>query len=616
MKNHLLLLFFISAITYGCGTKETTSTDKPDTPEVAEPQKFDPHTLPAVANIPENYWSCTGILSHNSKNSLSESEITKGLPYHLLAQSIQGLSFLSVNAGTGKTAVWMKDHGNLRSFAVCKQALTDMGITESGERTAIEIATGESLKDIWKGDDGRYSYILTDVINNPESGNVATVASHVYNAVIVDVRDSAFFNKEGYTLRYDATKKTTANAWYEFRDQCNNEALVLMPVNTGELRSYAIAHKLFVLNLNIKQGRPEEGQNERLFEEILSWLKPNAPVMGWEQGVGEDVFVGKVTKYGNPLLPYDWGYNTDFTSIKYKEKEGTSVKNDDPRKYNYDASKNYVSFYLSDGDNLQWMMNSFEREEFYLNPDISETKMSFGLPVFGLSMVAPSQLDNLIGQQNANSTLMENFGGGYYYVDEYGERTNRKERLKEIAANTATYMQGRNCNVLGLFATNCKGGAAKEAYQEYISANNKLEGIIVVQYAPYAGGEGEIFWFKNSDGYDIPVITVRYSIWRFDQNQSNQGTPAYIASKINNHKGPTFSAVCVHAWSRFSDLGEYSNDPIAEARGDGNIVGASAAKQCTRRLNESAQVVNIQELIWQVRMYYRPDETKKILGLS
>ena len=52
----------------------------------------------------------------------------------------------------------------------------------------------------------------------------------------MDVRDKAYFDSQGYSMLYDARAKSTADAWYEFKDKCSNKALVVMPVQTGELR--------------------------------------------------------------------------------------------------------------------------------------------------------------------------------------------------------------------------------------------------------------------------------------------------------------------------------------------------------------------------------------------
>ena len=63
--------------------------------------------------------------------------------------------------------------------------------------------------------------------------------------LIVDVRDKEYYEEAGYTMKYDARSKTTAQAWAEFKDKCSNKALVIMPVQTGELREFAIKNELF-----------------------------------------------------------------------------------------------------------------------------------------------------------------------------------------------------------------------------------------------------------------------------------------------------------------------------------------------------------------------------------
>ena len=74
----------------------------------------------------------------------------------------------------------------------------------------------------------------------------------------------------------------------------------------------------------------------------------------------------------------------------------------------------------------------------------------------------------------------------------------------------------------------------------------------------------------------------------------------------------SFSVVCVHAWSNFSDHGQ-TEDPLIENQ-SGDIRGAGAAKLCAGHLNDSFEVVNMQELVWRLRMSQRPEQTKKYLS--
>lgn len=558
------------------------------------------YSMPEMKKKPRKFWTCTGVVSIDNRNSINETETMQGLQYHLLCQSLAGLTNRMVEEGKSDVAVWLYDHGGKASYKVSKQALEDMGICEQGVQNGLELACSDyesvdglrvQLKGFFDG------YVLTDVKNNPESGIVASVASHVYNSIIVDVRDKEYFEKAGYSMKYDATHKTTLDAWHEFKDKCNNEALVIMPVQTGELREFAIKNNLFVLNLNKKQGDPRSGQNVDLLEEVLAWLQPNVPVYGWEQGVSEDQFVARISKSGHPMIPCDWSYNHSLTSLLYTERQQpVQAQSFNPKFIDFGKKRNYVSFFLSDGDNIQWMMQDFATS-FYDVPEAIEVKMSYGLPVSTLSMIAPAQLHNLMNLRRDECSVLEMLGGGYYYIDTYSQNNNRNDNLKVAAERLAVSMRRYHVGLLGVMAMDVKSVASKEAYQAFVDANDRLEGIIALQYSPYAGGGGEVFWVTNKNGYDIPVITVRYSLW--DRIHEREGSPDFIASKLKAEaQVESFSAICVHAWSRF----------------EGNAHGAAAARLCAGKLDGRFEVVNMQELVWRLRMSRHPEQTLEYLN--
>ena len=558
------------------------------------------YSMPEMKKKPRKFWTCTGVVSIDNRNSINETETMQGLQYHLLCQSLAGLTNRMVAEGKSDVAVWLYDHGGKASYKVSKQALEDMGICEQGVQNGLELACSDyesvdglrvQLKGFFDG------YVLTDVKNNPESGIVASVASHVYNSIIVDVRDKEYFEKAGYSMKYDATHKTTLDAWHEFKDKCNNEALVIMPVQTGELREFAIKNNLFVLNLNKKQGDPRSGQNVDLLEEVLAWLQPNVPVYGWEQGVSEDQFVARISKSGHPMIPCDWSYNHSLTSLLYTERQQpVQAQSFNPKFIDFGKKRNYVSFFLSDGDNIQWMMQDFATS-FYDVPEAIEVKMSYGLPVSTLSMMAPAQLHNLMNLRRDECSVLEMLGGGYYYIDTYSQNNNRNDNLKVAAERLAVSMRRYHVGLLGVMAMDVKSVASKEAYQAFVDANDRLEGIIALQYSPYAGGGGEVFWVTNKNGYDIPVITVRYSLW--DRIHEREGSPDFIASKLKAEaQVESFSAICVHAWSRF----------------EGNAHGAAAARLCAGKLDGRFEVVNMQELVWRLRMSRHPEQTLEYLN--
>jgi len=456
---------------------------------------------------------------------------------------------------------------------------------------------------------------LTDVVNNPESNIVASVASHIFNSIIVDIRDQEFFESAGYSLKYDARHKSTVDAWREFKGRCRSTALVVMPVQTGEMRDFAIAHGLFVLNVNKRYADPDSGQNLAILEEVLQWLDPEAPIFGWESKVGEKVFVNRASLTGHPWIPCDWAYNLPLMSIQRLPNAPRGlVKEHRPKTIDFNKKKNFVAYYLSDGDNVQWMLNNYN-PDYFNNADCQEMKMGLGMAVYPLAMLAPIQLEHLIASQPADTTVVESLGGGYIYVDTFAEDTgDRIAKLKKHAENLAIVMKQHGVKVLGLMAQDLNSPAALEGFNVFAKANDQLEGIVAIQYSPYAGGKGNILWATNRNGVDIPIITAKYSLWNKGPiNKNNEGTPAFVANRLKaEEREESFSLISVHAWSKFNDCG-MTADELEENHG-GNLNGASAAKLCKKHLNDNFETVSVHELIWRVRATYRPEQTAQLLS--
>ncbi|MCD8276201.1 MAG: hypothetical protein LUC96_14700 [Alistipes sp.] len=581
---------------------------------------------PGLSVKPAKYWNCTNVLNNPERNSLENSSPDNGLRHHLLTQSVAGLVHRAVQNKKSRVAVWMGSDREHNGYIVSHNALHDMGIEPAGTISALELATGTfgeidgidvDVKHLFDG------YVLTDLANNPESNIVASVASHVYNAIIVDVRDKAIFDKAGYRMLYDATEKTTRDAWREFRDKCDNRALVLMPVNTGELREFAIANNLFVINLNHFYNDRTRGDNFDLFEEVLAWLKPNSPVYGWDQGIDENKIADCISRWGNHSLPYDWGYNTTMTSVVYPERQQyPGCRNIDPNAIDYDLDKKFVSFYLTDGDNVQWMMGGFD-SLWYRHPMSAQMKMTYGIALANTTMIGPSQMANIFSLQPQEVSLFER--SSYFFLDTYATKKERIPALKQLAAAQAEHMRMHDNRILGMVTLEDAGTpAAMEGYKILIEANDELDGIIAIQYSPYADGTGRVFWFTNKRGEQIPVVCTKYSVWNTGgMNHDYEGSPAFVARKLKSDPSETekYSLVCVHAWSKFLDCGT-TDDELAENIPDYERVSwerpdivhsAGAAELCARRLGDDYRVINAQELIWRMRMDHDPANTKKAL---
>ena len=389
------------------------------------------------------------------------------------------------------------------------------------------------------------------------------------------------------------------------------------------MREFAIANNLFVINLNHFYNDKSRGDNFELFEEVLAWLKPNSPVYGWDQGIDENKIADYISRWGNHSLPYDWGYNTTMTSVIFPDRQEDIVcKNINPNDIDWSLDKKFVSYYLTDGDNIQWMMGGFDGI-WYRHPLSADQKMTYGVALSNTTQIGPSQMKNIFDLQPEEVSLFDRCS--YFFLDTYASKKDRIPTLKQLAKAEAKHMKMHKNRIMGTVTLKDAGTPeALEGYKMLIEANDELDGIIAIQYSPYADGVGRVFWFKNSKGWDIPVICTKYSIWNTGgMNHDYEGSPAFVARKLKSDPDSTakYSLVCVHAWSKFADKG-MTTDELAEnipdyehiSWDDPNIVhSAGAAELCSRRLGEDYEIVNVQEMIWRMRMEHDPEGTKEAL---
>jgi|GEM_PF-227045 len=559
--------------------------------------------LPEPDFTPTGYWTLTYNGGYGGRNSVraqagNESNKFTGLQHYLLFQSLAGIVNKACIEGRSKVAIWTEISGT--GYSDEKAALNAVCKGEIGTKNVYELLSetysdwngiNPSVKQFVKG------YVLCDVTGNPESANVAAVAAHVYDAIIVDKTDESLISALGYKKLYDCSSMTLSQAFSEFKSKCNNTALVLMPVQTGEWRDYVIANSLFIMNLS-KQYASGKAENATLFSEVLDWLEPCSQVLGWEQGCGEDVFVNRVSKHGHMVLAADWSYNHTLTSRSYRSRQpSTLAKTINPRDIDYSVKKNFISYFLTDGDNYQFIItDNFEHSYYCLN-SASTTKTAFEIGTQSLIQLAPTRFKRLLEvQPSENCTIMETFGGGYYYIDTFSTEgasaSHRSENLKTIAERTAAHMRQHGIKVLHVMAQDLSSSKTKEALQAFVDANDQLEGITAVQYSPYTGGEGKVIWLTNKAGYDIPCITTKYMLW-----QSLGLSPETVTSQMmNSETPPSYNTVCLHAWSNFDGLYSSNN-----------------AKLCQKYLNASFKAVSMQELIWRVRMDHDKTQTRKYL---
>lgn len=558
--------------------------------------------LAAAAN--NNADSAYGWPAQKAPTSILTCRIQRGndLKEMNLAQSVAGLAAQSLNEGKTKEGVWiMVSNPNYAIYY--KSLVKRLHAKEAGSYTAWQLVDRFIPKGIIKG------YVLYDAKKMDNSLNLATMYAGLMKGILVDLSEETTAKQKGLTKLFDASDIVPdLSSFLPLKEKVNRHVMVLCNPEFGNNRDYAIAHKSLVWY----------GVDSTL-KSLLEWVQPLSPVIGWNKG-GEFQHIEPCTRRGLINTASDWCMNLSLLSI-HEDKVPAKIKTLSPKKIDWKDQRNCQSFVMSDGDNMQWTFGDFiSSKDYWSNPYNTAINMSFTSCVVNLSAGGRDVYDQLQRTQPEHVSVVE-YGGGYFYPDLFATATGEPEKwLRELGKRMNKQMQLTGVKVLGFICRNMLGEAAQRAYRIFAEEIEDLTGIIAVQYSPYNGGHGKMFWVKNKKGIEIPVVTARYQLWH-NLKKEGSGNPEDIIGWINEDGAkataadPALSWTIVHAWSRFNEPGKtvqtVADSPEAKRHGTGER-GVTPVKWMADRLSSNTRSVSIEELLWRIRMKYHPEETKKL----
>jgi hypothetical protein len=539
-------------------------------------------------------------------------------PEHMMVESVAGLAAQAVNEGRGDELVWIDMASE--SYAQWYQGMTNrLRLVDRGVFKPWALVERFTRKGIVKG------YILYSYDystggatklrpDSDESVNVATSLAGLLQGVLVSVGQEKQAKRLGLKLLFDARGKTEAWCFANYRDQLNRTCALVQDPQMPQCRDLAIAHRMMAI-YGYDAPTPD----------VYAWLRPLSSVIGWNGGE-EAKSVAPISRAGHTLLPCNWSMNLCALSAGSENcdasaKPATAAV----RPPQLDESGHSVSFIMSDGDNVQWLMGAFCTDErYWASPDRGKFPMGWGAPLACLDQACPEVLKYLKQTQPANSTLSLH-GGGYFYPDLLGlDRgpAERKTILVEHARRMGYYMNRSGCSTLMLLTMDLDNPAAHEAYEIFAREIPGLLGMFVMQYYPYEAGDGKVFWVRARNADEVPVVTCKYRLWvNTPGNKPRAGTPAKVAHAINESvrqseaAGQRLNAWAItHVWSGFKQI--TGGDESAE-----NAAGEPGAKYaltptgwCVQRLDPKVKVVSPEELLWRIRMEHAPEQTKRLWG--
>ena len=97
--------------------------------------------------------------------------------------------------------------------------------------------------------------------------------------------------------------------------------------------------------------------------------------------------------------------------------------------------------------------------------------------------------------------------------DSFSKRADREGLLRSFARIVNVHMQKMGIKAFGFICHKIDSKEALDAYRVFAEELEGIAGMLAVQYSPYNGGYGKVFWVKDRKGNDIPVISARGQIW-------------------------------------------------------------------------------------------------------
>ena len=537
----------------------------------------------------------------------------------MMVQSVAGLAAKAVNEHRGDELVWVYNgDGDLEKW-YARLLARYPDLSTPGAYEPWDLVDRYTKQGIIKG------YILyrsdkSKGENNAArpgmncSVNVATSLAGLLDGIIVDEDLEKEAKARGLKLLIDVRGKTQRWCFQTYQNQFNRRMLCFQDPRAPHVRDLAIAQKVFTTY-----------GNDEPTSLAMAWLEPLSPILGCNCG-DEFENTDLSTGFGDIQTASNWSLNLPVLMAGTEKLSLPKATNFDPRTIDWNDSRSAVAFIDTDGDNVQWLEgNFFGNNSYWGNSERGKIPFGWSCCFDELAQLCPQAIEYALDTRTTNDWFIE-WGGGYYYPDHFGrQRTNRWELLALHARRTWDLMKKTNTRIIGFNFTQSDSLDAHKACEVFASQTDGLLAILVFQYSAYEAGAGKIFWVKDRNGVEVPVITARYTIWENKNNRERVGTPAKIAREIQQtvkktapSQLPRYDWVIAHAWSYFKHAPgtdeNAENMPKENAAAEGGVRGYSPVIWCAERLPASVRVVGPEELVWRIRMKHDPSQTKKLMS--
>jgi hypothetical protein len=281
--------------------------------------------------------------------------------------------------------------------------------------------------------------------------------------------------------------------------------------------------------------------NSAFRAEVVDALDDDATVIGWGDAAdGEDKFIGPNSDAGVKALPADHARNLSVLSgiseDRLSQRGGGGGRALEP-----DPNAHYVTFLITDGDNIQWMLGDFPTDRrWFGSPHRGAVDLGWGISP-SLIDLAPSVMRWYYDQSVKDRWVVGPSGGGYMYPSRYPAAA-----LEKHTASLAKSMARADLSAVQII--DFDSFQDKRLWSSYLK-HPQIDGLIYLEYSRYDSHKGKVVWSEGK-----PVISARTMLWDgLDGADEASVTTELNTATRNPFSTAGYSVVLWHAWSKSVD---------------------------------------------------------------
>ena len=400
------------------------------------------------------------------------------------------------------------------------------------------------------------------------SSNTAAAVAAAVDVLVVTPQNQALAAAAGLPLLYDLRGKGTAWALDTFN---GTSGFAFSPTVTSLQRPSA--GQACMADYAVASGALQWWDDDvagALAARVWGSLAPPFAVLGW--GPDELGTVTAASRRGGGVVASDWATNLDVLSAFDVPALAQRVPPPPPPPPPPAPSpaQHTVCFLMSDGDNVQFLLNGFATDaRWYGSPARGAVPLGWTLSA-ATADLAPAVPQRLYAAATPRDVFVAGVSGaGYFYPDEVLAGAGGAAALRALAGLSEALMGKAGLRIANVLAR--ADGAPPAGAVEALLSRPGIEALLWYPFSDYSGLRGAISWSSGGK----PVIGGRMNLWGDGANPSGPTffnvtglARALLAQARDPASAAGYSLVPVHAWSHtVADVAEVMR--LVEAGGGG-----------------------------------------------